>query len=56
VFFPEDAEKPFGWMDGQEWAAYGSWMIDNDLLRRREDPRRAMTTEFLPGEGPRPGS
>jgi putative hydroxymethylpyrimidine transport system substrate-binding protein len=52
VFFPEDAERPFGWMDEEEWVAYGQWMVENDLLKRREDPRRAMTTEFLPGEGP----
>ena len=56
VFFPEDDEKPFGWMEAREWTAYGAWMVENDLLKRQEDPRRAMTTEFLPGEGPRPGS
>lgn len=56
VFFPEDADRPFGWMEGDEWAAYGAWMVENDLLRRREDPRRALTTEFLPGEGPQADS
>ena len=54
VFFPEDAERPFGWMDENEWLAYAKWMFDNGLLKRQEDPRRALTTEFLPGEGPRP--
>ena len=29
-----------------------SRMNDNELLKRPEDPRRAPTTEFLPGEGP----
>jgi putative hydroxymethylpyrimidine transport system substrate-binding protein len=53
VFFPEDRDRPFGWMEGAEWAAYGAWMVENGLLKRREDPRRALTTEFLPGEGPR---
>jgi putative hydroxymethylpyrimidine transport system substrate-binding protein len=53
VFFPEDRERPFGWMESREWQAYGAWMVENDLLRRREDPRRALTTEFLPGEGAR---
>jgi putative hydroxymethylpyrimidine transport system substrate-binding protein len=52
VFFPEDEERPFGWMDESEWLAYGRWMFENDLLTRQEDPRRALTTEFLPGEGP----
>ena len=51
VFFPAEG-KPFGWMDQAEWRAYGRWMIENDLLKRQEDPAKAMTTEFLPGEGP----
>jgi putative hydroxymethylpyrimidine transport system substrate-binding protein len=54
AFFPDDDSKPFGWMDAGEWAAYGRWMAEQDLLRRPEDPRRALTTEFLPGEGPQP--
>ena len=54
VFFPTDEQQPFGYMDPQEWVAYGRWMAENDLLKRREDPRRAQTNEFLPGEGPRP--
>jgi putative hydroxymethylpyrimidine transport system substrate-binding protein len=53
VFFPEDEDKPFGWMDENEWLAYAKWMNDNGQLKRAEDPRRALTTEFLPGEGPR---
>ena len=52
VFFPESKEKPFGWMDENEWLAYAKWMNDNGQLKRPEDPRRALTTEFLPGEGP----
>ena len=52
VFFPEDEDKPFGWMDENEWLTYARWMFDNGLLKRQEDPRRALTTEFLPGEGP----
>jgi putative hydroxymethylpyrimidine transport system substrate-binding protein len=54
VFFPEDRDKPFGWMDERAWVAYASWMADNGLIKRRGDPRSALTTEFLPGEGPQP--
>ncbi len=54
MFFPEDESKPFGWMEPRAWQAYGRWMVENDLLEQREDPARALTTEFLPGEGPRP--
>ena len=56
VFFPRDERRPFGWMDQAQWRAYGRWMVENDLLKRREDPARAMTTEFLPGEGPQEAS
>ena len=52
VFFPEDEERSFGWMDERAWTAYGRWMAENDLLKQREDPRRALTNEFVPGEGP----
>ncbi|MDQ3740893.1 MAG: ABC transporter substrate-binding protein [Actinomycetota bacterium] len=52
VFFPEDDERSFGYMEEREWEAYGRWMADNGLLKQREDPRRALTNEFVPGEGP----
>ena len=52
VFFPEDEDQPFGWMEESEWVAYARWMFDNGLIKQPEDPRRALTTEFLPGEGP----
>jgi putative hydroxymethylpyrimidine transport system substrate-binding protein len=52
VFFPEDPERAFGYMEEGEWVAYGRWMAENGLLKQREDPRRALTTEFVPGEGP----
>ncbi len=52
VFFPEDADRAFGYMDEGEWIAYARWMGENGLLKQREDPRRALTNEFVPGEGP----
>jgi putative hydroxymethylpyrimidine transport system substrate-binding protein len=52
VFFPEDDDRAFGYMDEAEWVAYARWMGENELLTRREDPRRALTNEFVPGEGP----
>jgi putative hydroxymethylpyrimidine transport system substrate-binding protein len=51
VFFPSDRSKPFGWQDPREWGAYGDWMLRNGLLRRPPDASRALTNEFLPGEG-----
>ena len=51
VFFPTDKAKPFGWQEESEWAAYGDWMLENKLLKKPPDAARALTNEFLPGEG-----
>lgn len=51
VFFPEDEERPFGYQDTVAWQRYGRWMTEQGLLKQREDPARALTNEFLPGEG-----
>jgi putative hydroxymethylpyrimidine transport system substrate-binding protein len=50
VYFPA-GDKPFGWMDPAQWARYGAWMHDNELLQRPPNAARALTNEFLPGEG-----
>ena len=54
VFLPGD-DKPFGWQDPAEWRAYGEWMSANKLLTRPQNGARALTNEFLPGEGLDPG-
>jgi putative hydroxymethylpyrimidine transport system substrate-binding protein len=51
VFFPSDDARPFGWQEPAEWDAYGRWMQENELLKRPPNARRALTNEFLPGEG-----
>ncbi len=53
VFFPQDDERPFGWMEEEEWRVYGEWMLRNGLLKN-QPTREALTNEFLPGEGVRP--
>jgi putative hydroxymethylpyrimidine transport system substrate-binding protein len=50
AFFPA-AGKPFGWMDPTEWTAYGDWMREGNLLTRPTNAARALTNEFLPGQG-----
>jgi putative hydroxymethylpyrimidine transport system substrate-binding protein len=51
-FFPADDDRPFGWQEPAEWAAYEKWMRANDLLKPLEPGERApLTNEFLPGEG-----
>jgi putative hydroxymethylpyrimidine transport system substrate-binding protein len=50
VLFPP-AGKPFGWMDSAQWATYGDWMYSNKLLSRPPNAARALTDEFLPGQG-----
>jgi putative hydroxymethylpyrimidine transport system substrate-binding protein len=51
VFFPEDEERPFGWHDPRAWHRYGQWMHRNGLVREPPHAERALTNEFLAGEG-----
>jgi putative hydroxymethylpyrimidine transport system substrate-binding protein len=51
VFFPENAEKPWGWQEPVEWANYERWMRANKLLKRPPSEAPPLTNEFLPGEG-----
>lgn len=55
VFFPEDDERPFGYQDPREWAAYERWMRDAGLITQPAG-RAPLTNEFLPGEGLDPGT
>jgi putative hydroxymethylpyrimidine transport system substrate-binding protein len=55
VFFPENRDRPFGFQDPEEWAAYERWMRDAGLLTRPPAEQAPLTNEFLPGEGLDPG-
>jgi len=55
VFFPSGDDKPYGWQDPAQWDAYGRWMEQNGLLKRPPNAAKALTNEFLPGEGLDPG-
>ncbi|HET8950374.1 MAG TPA: ABC transporter substrate-binding protein [Solirubrobacteraceae bacterium] len=55
VFFPSDRDQPWGWQDPAKWDAYGRWMEKNGLLKQPPNAARALTNEFLPGEGFDPG-
>jgi putative hydroxymethylpyrimidine transport system substrate-binding protein len=55
VFFPEEKERPFGYMDPAEWATYEDWMRERGLIKQPPD-RAPLTNEFLPGEGLDPGT
>jgi putative hydroxymethylpyrimidine transport system substrate-binding protein len=54
VFFPEDEQRPWGYMDPSEWRTFAEWMADNELVERTPDVAQSFTNEFLPGEGARP--
>ena len=56
VFFPADAERPFGYQDAAEWQRYADWMLDKGLITRRQIAEQALTNEFLAGEGLDPGT
>jgi putative hydroxymethylpyrimidine transport system substrate-binding protein len=49
--FAGPAGKPFGWMTPGQWQRYGDWMLANKLLKRPPNAARALTDEFLPGQG-----
>jgi putative hydroxymethylpyrimidine transport system substrate-binding protein len=49
--FQPAAGKPFGWQDLNAWARYAKWMFDNDLLKRLPAVGRAVTNDYLPGQG-----
>jgi putative hydroxymethylpyrimidine transport system substrate-binding protein len=51
AFFPHARGKPFGFQDPAEWTRYGAWMLDNELLKHPPAVARALSNEFLPGEG-----
>jgi putative hydroxymethylpyrimidine transport system substrate-binding protein len=50
VFFPENASFPWGYMNADEWRAYGQWMLDNKLVKTLPTAT-SITNEFLPGRG-----
>lgn len=50
VFFPDNASFPFGYMNADEWAAYGQWMLKNKLVKTLPTAT-SITNEFLPGRG-----
>ena len=50
AFFPA-AGKPFGWQDFNAWARYAKWMFDNNLIRQPPAVGRAVTNDYLPGQG-----
>jgi putative hydroxymethylpyrimidine transport system substrate-binding protein len=49
--FQPAAGKPFGWQDFNAWARYAKWMFDNGLLKRPPAVGRAVTNDYLPGQG-----
>jgi putative hydroxymethylpyrimidine transport system substrate-binding protein len=51
VLFPDDAGRPFGFQNLQQWQDYADWMRRGDLLTRPVDVGTVATNEFLPGEG-----
>lgn len=53
AFFPsgKNAKRPWGWLDTDEWADYGEWMLKNGVLPKQIPLDNAVTTDFLAGEG-----
>ena len=51
AFFPANTSLPFGYQDPRAWDAFGRWMYSNRLLTQPPDAAKALTNEFLPGQG-----
>jgi putative hydroxymethylpyrimidine transport system substrate-binding protein len=51
ALFPEEAGRPFGYLDPVKWRNYGGWMVDNGVLEELPDIDAAITNDLLPGEG-----
>ena len=43
--------QAFGWQDLNAWARYAKWMFDNRLLTQPPAVGRAVTNDYLPGQG-----
>ena len=56
VFFPTDKDKPFGWQEPERVGGLRRLDVRAELLKRPPDAAKALTNEFLPGEGLAPGS
>ena len=54
VFFPSTSQQPFGYQDPEAWQAYGDWMHARGILKTPPNARRALTNEFLAGQGLKP--
>ncbi|HEX5146974.1 MAG TPA: ABC transporter substrate-binding protein [Conexibacter sp.] len=52
AFFPTDPRQPWGWQAPHEWAAYGRWMFEHDLIGVLPTAGApGFTNEFLAGQG-----
>jgi putative hydroxymethylpyrimidine transport system substrate-binding protein len=51
TLFPEQADRPWGYLDPAKWRNYGGWMRDNGLLENLPDVPSAITNGLLPGQG-----
>jgi putative hydroxymethylpyrimidine transport system substrate-binding protein len=50
---PTEANRPYGYQDPNQWAAFGAWMYNRGLLKSNPNATGLppFTNEFLPGEG-----
>jgi putative hydroxymethylpyrimidine transport system substrate-binding protein len=51
AFFPANASLPFGYQDPGAWDAFGNWMYSHHLVTLPPFGAKALTNEFLPGQG-----
>jgi putative hydroxymethylpyrimidine transport system substrate-binding protein len=47
-----EADRPFGFMDPEQWREFIGWMRDNGLISSLPEPGDALSNDYLPGEIP----
>jgi putative hydroxymethylpyrimidine transport system substrate-binding protein len=51
ILEPRDKDRPYGYMNSDQWSAYAGWLYDNGLLSQRADVDGSLTNDLLPGTG-----
>jgi putative hydroxymethylpyrimidine transport system substrate-binding protein len=52
LLLPDTGNRPYGYMDPQEWEEFAGFFADRGLIERRPTADDVLTNELLPGEIP----
>jgi putative hydroxymethylpyrimidine transport system substrate-binding protein len=52
LLLPDTGNRPYGFMDAEEWEAFAGFFADRGLIERRPSADELLTNDLLPGEIP----